>query len=230
MRELDKMRALGAVLTVAPSVELPLWRLQHEHQRLTTTTTTVQRVKFMKMGLSILLQVLELVAVKFVKRLNGWAACVTTELESGNYDNALEEIYRSMYGRGPPNPWLQLGFMIIGSAAMFVFRPQDPLLGNGGGGGAGSNGGGGGGFGMGSLFGGLMNMFGGGGGSNNKPVAPPAPPPPKPNKVPSKASTADPSTSSTQSTPSAVPKASVVLPEADAPPVRRRAKFAPPEN
>jgi hypothetical protein len=234
VRELDKMRSLGATLTLNPSVDMPLWKLRHEHERHSTTTTIVQRVKHIKMGLSVVVYVVEMVAVRFFKRLNGWAKTVTADLESGSYDAALEEIYRSMWGRGPPNPWIQLGFMIVGSAVMFMIRPEDAIVDTSGNAVAAPAGGSslGGGGGLSSLFSGFMGMLGGGGNKRNSSSSS-APPPSttttQPRGGPAAAAASQaPRPPSTPAAPAAVPVANVTLPPLASEPPRRRSRLAPP--
>jgi hypothetical protein len=235
VRELDKMRSLGATLTLNPSVDMPLWKLRHEHERHSTTTTIVQRVKHIKMGLSVVVYVVEMVAVRFFKRLNGWAKTVTADLESGSYDAALEEIYRSMWGRGPPNPWIQLGFMIVGSAVMFMIRPEDAIVDTSGNAVAAPAGGSslGGGGGLSSLFSGFMGMLGGGGNKRNSSSSSSAPPPSttttQPRGGPAAAAASQaPRRPSTPAAPAAVPVANVTLPPLASEPPRRRSRLAPP--
>jgi hypothetical protein len=154
---------------------------------------------------------------------------VTADLDSGSYDAALEEIYRSMYGRGPPNPWLQLGFMIVGSAVMFMIRPEDAIVDTSGNAVAAPApapsllGGGG----LSSLFSGVMGMIGGG-----KKRAAPAPPPPQQQQRNTAAAPAPapthPRAAQMPSAPATVPVANVTLPPLGSEPPRRRSRLAPP--
>ena len=71
-----------------------------------------------KTVVKMLVFVVQSACASFLK-LDGWSAYVNERMDSGLYDMALDHVYRSMMGKGRPNPWFQLGLLIIGGAIVY---------------------------------------------------------------------------------------------------------------
>ena len=157
IRELDRFAANGTILSFRPTEQHTEEELSHELARHVANDTILQRVAFMKVIIKVGVCVLEMVLKRWLK-LKGWSTYISRELDSGKHNATLEQVYRTIWKRGTPNPWLGLVTLIVGSGIGF----HCGFLSAGGSGG-GDEGGGGGGGGGGSGTGG-----GGGGGEPGK--------------------------------------------------------------
>lgn len=172
IRELDKIEAMGVRLSFEPSVDDPEWKLRHELERHLAHQTLIQRVALMKGIIKLGSVVLEAVLSTFL-RLKNWSKFIANELDSGRYDATLEQVYRTIWRRGAPNPWISLCIFVFGSAIAFHFglarhdasenNENEPGGASSPGSTSASSGGGIGG----SLMGMVTGMFGGGGGGGN---------------------------------------------------------------
>jgi hypothetical protein len=140
--ELDKLALGGTLLAFKPTMDHSVSELRHELERRLANTTLIQRVAFIKGIVKIIALVIELVLSTFM-RVKNWSVFITENLDTGAYDQSLEQIYRSLWKRGAPSPWLNLGLLVIGSLLGFHFfgmQPSNPpATGAGAGAGAGSN-------------------------------------------------------------------------------------------
>ena len=142
--ELDKLALGGTLLAFKPTMDHSVSELRHELERRLANTTLIQRVAFIKGIVKIIALVIELVLSTFM-RVKNWSVFITENLDTGAYDQSLEQIYRSLWKRGAPSPWLNLGLLVIGSLLGFHFfgmQPSNPPAtgaGAGAGAGAGSN-------------------------------------------------------------------------------------------
>lgn len=182
--ELENLAKKGVRLSFVPTLEDPVYKLRFEYERHLTQQTLVDRVTFIKNLLKIGATMIEMAAGYFLPwlRLQGWAAYLAEQVDSGRYDDALENIWRIIFKKGLPNPFLQVGLLVLGSAFMFHFGGgSGPRTGQGGAGSATpvANGGGGGGGGFMNVVGPLIGQIftgggggpigGGGGGGNGAP-------------------------------------------------------------
>jgi hypothetical protein len=116
--ELYKLKCQQVPLSFEPSLDMPLWKLRHEYEGHEAMQTLVQRVHTAKQCIKLSVLTASTVLGKFLK-LNGWDAYVVTQLDTGMYDAALEQIYKSVAGRGRPSPWLQIGLLVLGTLVVF---------------------------------------------------------------------------------------------------------------
>jgi len=94
------------------------YELEHLLDRVLTNQQLGAKVAFMKTGLKLLVTAIELAANRFAPQLGlkGWADSLTKVLDGKNYDNLMEQLYRKIWSKGPPNPWSSLAIIIFGSA------------------------------------------------------------------------------------------------------------------
>ena len=116
--ELEKLRACGVTLSFKPDMDVPLWQLRHEFDQHSVIQELMQRVGMAKTVLKLLVYIIQTACASFLK-LEGWSAYVNEQLDSGLYDMALENIYRSVMGKGRPNPWMQIGMLVLGGAIVY---------------------------------------------------------------------------------------------------------------
>lgn len=116
--ELQKLQAMGTTLSFPLSMDEPEWKLKHELERHLAHQTLVQRITLVKGILKVGSMVVRILCSSFLG-LEGWDVFIAKELDSGKYDTSLEQVYRQMFGKGTPNPWISLGLLIIGSAIAF---------------------------------------------------------------------------------------------------------------
>lgn len=116
--ELARLQSCGVVLSFEPSMDVPLWKLKHEFQQHDAQQTLLQRVSMVKKGIKMSTLLLSTFAGKFLK-LEGWSEYVHDELDTGTYDSALEQIYRTVAGRGRPNCWAQVIMLVVGTAIAY---------------------------------------------------------------------------------------------------------------
>lgn len=116
--ELEKLRCSGVELSFRPNMDVPLWQLRHEYEQHEAQQTLLQRVGMVKSGLKLFTFVTQSLCSSFLK-LDGWSQYVHDQLDTGLYDSALEQIYRSLAGKGRPNPWLQVAFLVLGTAIAY---------------------------------------------------------------------------------------------------------------
>lgn len=136
--ELDKLALGGTLLAFKPTMDHSVSELRHELERRLANTTLIQRVAFIKGIVKIIALVIELVLSTFM-RVKNWSVFITENLDTGAYDQSLEQIYRSLWKRGAPSPWLNLGLLVIGSLLGFHFFGMQPSNPPATGAGAGSN-------------------------------------------------------------------------------------------
>jgi hypothetical protein len=190
--ELEKLRCSGVELSFRPNMDVPLWQLRHEYEQHEAQQTLLQRVGMVKSGLKLFTFVTQSLCSSFLK-LDGWSQYVHDQLDTGLYDSALEQIYRSLAGKGRPNPWLQVAFLVLGTAIAYHIDNLAKEAGSSGA--AGDNGI----FKIFNMVAGLARMFAGG--TNKGPShgmrppphtvpaaaatgsAPPPPPPPAPSSL-----------------------------------------------
>ena len=131
--ELEKLQAMGVMLSFSLSMEEPEWKLKHELERHLAHQTLVQRVTLIKGMLKIGSIVIRILCSSFLG-LDGWDAFIAKELDSGKYDTSLEQVYRQLFRKGTPNPWFSLGLLVIGSAIAFhvgsIMSNGQPAAGN----------------------------------------------------------------------------------------------------
>ncbi len=98
--------------------EAPTYELETMLERVVANNQVMARVAFMKMGIKLGALGIELLADKFAPklRLSGWSESLSLDLDTGNYDYTLEQLYRKFFRRGPPNAYWSLGLLILGSA------------------------------------------------------------------------------------------------------------------
>ena len=99
----------------------PTWQLRHKLERVLANRQTVAKVKFIRMGIQLGSTVVELVIVKIFPRLKlkGWAEGLAKDLNTGNYDGMLEQVYRKVCRKGGmPNVWFMLAMLVLGSAVL----------------------------------------------------------------------------------------------------------------
>ena len=115
--ELQKLRDAKVVLSLNAETlaHQPLWKLRHELERHLANQTLRKRVTLVKAGLKLGVMFIEKVTKSFL-RLDGWTAFVSGQLDTGQYDDSLEQIYRLMFSSGQPNPWITIAMLIVGSA------------------------------------------------------------------------------------------------------------------
>jgi hypothetical protein len=185
IRELDRFEQFGVNLTFKPTQEMDLDKLRHEYDRHVANDTLVKRVTVMKIVIQFGAIALEMLATKMkILKLEGWSSYMNIEMDSGKHDAMLEQVYRKIWQRGAPNPWISLAALILGSAAGFHFQfislesARAAAAARAGGGGGGGGGGvadgavdasaapspGPMGTGLSAMFGGLLGGLGGGGG------------------------------------------------------------------
>lgn len=157
IRELDKLAFGGVELSFKPTLEMSEVKLRHELERHIANQTLVQRVAIVKGLMKVGAVIVEMVFGTFLK-LRNWSVHISRQLDSGQYDLTLEQVYRTIWKRSAPNPWLSLAMLVVGSALMFHFGLVPPEPSDGGG----SSGGGGGGGGIGGMLGGMLGGGGGG--------------------------------------------------------------------
>lgn len=116
--ELEKLQAMGVMLSFPLSMDHPEWKLKHELERHLAHQTLVQRVTLVKGIMKLGSMVIRWMCSSFL-RLEGWDKYIAQELDTGRYDVSLEQVYRSIWRKGTPNPWMNLGLLIIGSAIAF---------------------------------------------------------------------------------------------------------------
>ena len=131
--ELEKLQAMGVMLSFSLSMDEPEWKLKHELERHLAHQTLVQRVTLIKGVLKIGSIIIRVLCSSFLG-LDGWDAFIARELDSGKYDTSLEQVYRQMFRKGTPNPWFSLGLLVIGSAIAFhvgsIMSNGQPAAGN----------------------------------------------------------------------------------------------------
>jgi hypothetical protein len=116
--ELTKLQSMGIALSFEPSMDIPLWKLKHEYQQHDAQQTLLTRVSIVKKGIKMATLLLSTFAGKFLK-LEGWSEYVHGELDTGVYDSALEQIYRTVAGRGRPNCWAQVIMLVLGTGICY---------------------------------------------------------------------------------------------------------------
>jgi hypothetical protein len=132
------------------------WELKHLLERTLANNHLLARVAFVKQGLKLGAFALEWALDKFAPklRLKGWAETLSQTLDSGNHDATLEQVYRKVWHKGPPNVWLNIGMLIVGSAVAHCLGAWMTEK-------AAASGGAPGGGGLASLLGGLLGGLGG---------------------------------------------------------------------
>jgi len=111
MMDLDKLK-------VRFDGDEPTWELEHLLQRVTANNQVNSSVAFMKLGLKGLSLAVELGAQRFYPglRLSGWSESLSRDLDTGNSDYLLEQVYRKFFRKGPPNVFFSFALLILGSA------------------------------------------------------------------------------------------------------------------
>jgi hypothetical protein len=115
---LASLRTMGVQLTFEPSMDTPLWKLKHEYEQHDAQQQLMTRVSIVKKGIKMTTLLLSTFAGSFLK-LEGWSDYVHRELDTGIYDIALEQIYRTIAGRGRPNCWVQIVMLVVGTAIAY---------------------------------------------------------------------------------------------------------------
>jgi hypothetical protein len=188
VRELDRYQQFGVNLAFKPDINMDEDMLEHELQRHIANETIVQRVTAMKLIIQFGAIGLEWVTTKFnFMNLKGWSGYIGIQLNSGRYDSLMEQLYRTIWKRGAPNPWFMLASLVLGSAVAFHFKiatldGQQVVANSEGAGGGGCSGPGLGSAapapapapaanplatGINAIFGNIGGLFGGGGGGGN---------------------------------------------------------------
>ena len=168
--DLEKLKLQNIKLTKNYSMDDDLVDMQYERDRHNMNMELVQKMKISK-GY-ILLGGLGIVFFNMIignkLLLDGWLEALNNELESGNYNVALEQIYHMFHKRGPPSPFWSLGLLCATSVVCTHFsnkmgvsikgygKDGDKTKGHSSG--TGSTGFGG----FGSIMGALSGLFGGG--------------------------------------------------------------------
>ena len=105
------------------SEEDPTWKLKHMLERVMANRMSVAKVKFIRLGIQIGSTLVETLVMQFLPRLRlrGWAEGLNKDMATGNYDIALEQVYRKLFRKGGmPSPWIILITVIFGSAVLHV--------------------------------------------------------------------------------------------------------------
>ena len=172
LMDLEKLKLQNINLTKNYTMDDDLVDMQYERDRHNMNMEMVQKMKISK-GY-VLLGCLGVVFFNMMVgnklMLEGWLEAINNELESGNYNIALEQIYHMFHKRGPPSPFWSLGLLCVTSVVCTHFsnkmgvsikgygKDGDKAKGE-------SSGGGGGGIfggGLGNIMGALSGFMGGG--------------------------------------------------------------------
>lgn len=192
--ELTQMKRDGVQLSREYTDEDDIELMSYEIERHKQTQNENTMVGMFKVGLNMGchgLQMLNQVKGPWIP-MKGWAEAVTADMNV--YDRPLRRIHRQYFSRGPAgNPWIELGFALIGSLVFHVMVAKMMGTTNGAtmfakmfqgsnGGPPGEGGGNGGGGGMMGAMSGMMGMMGGTGPARGVPQPVPNAGNPFPNK------------------------------------------------
>lgn len=182
LMDLEKLRLQNIKLTKSYTMDDDLVDMQYERDRHNMNMEMVQKMKISK-GY-VLLGCLGVVFFNMMVgnklMLEGWLEAINNELESGNYNVALEQIYHMFHKRGPPSPFWSLGLLCVTSVVCTHFSNKMGVsikgYGKDGNKAKGTSSGGGGlfGGGLGNIMGALGGLMGGG---NKNPIPRSEPPP-----------------------------------------------------
>lgn len=117
--DLDKWNRLGFKVEQF-TMDDPLIKIQYEWERHTLMIQSLERVDTIKMWIRASVLVIYGISRIFTNKLDGWMVSVNNEIENPRYIPAFEEIYREQYQRYPPNPKMQLLYMLLSTAALTV--------------------------------------------------------------------------------------------------------------
>jgi hypothetical protein len=119
--ELEKLRSCGVTLSIPCGTDytkVPLWKLRHEYEQHEAQQVLLQRVGHAKVGIKLFTFVVQGLTSSFLK-LDGWSQHVQDQLDSGLHDSALEHIYRSVFGKSRPNPWISIIILVFGTMGLY---------------------------------------------------------------------------------------------------------------
>ena len=125
--ELNKMEKQGVKLTRRYTMEDELEDVQFEFDRLRSNLDTINAVHFMRDGLKMGLQGLEIANNKFGPILElsnpdgeSWAEEVSGDMQ--RYEHCLERLYKKHWRKGSMAPELELLMLLGGSMTMYHFQ------------------------------------------------------------------------------------------------------------
>ena len=120
--ELRRLEMDGTKLTKTFTMTDSAMSMEFEIERHRVASDTSTSVQFMSDGMRLALNGVELMNERFgpILQLNGWSAELTRDMS--RFRGPLGRIYKRLFRKGSPSPFLELGFLIIGSMAMTHFR------------------------------------------------------------------------------------------------------------
>jgi hypothetical protein len=98
----------------------PLIKIQYEWERHTLMIQSLERVETIKMWIRGGVMIVYGISYIFTNKLDGWMVAVNNEIDNPRYIPAFEEIYREQFQRNPPNPKMQLLWMLLSTAALTI--------------------------------------------------------------------------------------------------------------
>ena len=132
LHELRRLEMSGTRLTKAFTMGDATEAMEFELERHRIATDTATSVQFMSDALRLGLNGIEMLNGRFkLLQLDGWSSELTRDM--GRFHPPLQRIYKRMFRRGSPSPFLELGFIIFGSMAMHHMKSKGGLGGEGGG-------------------------------------------------------------------------------------------------
>ena len=122
LHELRRLEMAGTQLTKAFTMADSTDAMDFELERHRVASDTASSVNFMSDALKLGCQGLEMMNEKVgqLLHLDGWSAELTRDM--GRFKGPLQRIYKRVFRRGSPSPFLELGFLIFGSMAMHHMR------------------------------------------------------------------------------------------------------------
>ena len=123
LHELRRLEASGTRLTKNFGMGDSAAAMEFEIERHRIATDTTSSVQFMTDAIRLGLNGIELVNNNFGPFLNldGWSGELTRDMS--RFQPPLQRIYKRMFRRGAPSPFIELGFLIFGS--MFTHHLQN---------------------------------------------------------------------------------------------------------
>jgi len=122
--ELRRMQARGVELSKQFTEEDSLAELEFEVAKQNASVSTENSVSFMRDMLRLVITGLEIGNSKLGPFLSmeGWAEATTQDMH--RYDNALERIHRRYFRKQQMSPIMEMGWLLLGSLAMWHFKSK----------------------------------------------------------------------------------------------------------
>ena len=117
--DLEKYARLGFEVQKY-TLDDPLIKIQYEWERNTLMIQSLERVETIKMWIRGGVMIIYGISYIFTNKLDGWMIAVNNEIDNPRYIPAFEEIYREQFQRNPPNPKMQLLWMLLSTAALTI--------------------------------------------------------------------------------------------------------------